>query len=459
MSYRTKLGGLACGFLLLLVRQAAAQSEENVYVPAVRDVQLFAPAELGGYEYTPDRGQGWWGSWEFLHWSLSAPERTVIGAPGFHPQVFDGQSFYLQQSTADTGFIESEFEAGQRVEFGIMDDSVGWMFSGFRMTSNNQDFFGSNVPVAFLPDFNLGVSSLEGFADFAVGSGAEPNDPPPGDGIDDDLNGNNIYGRDGEDLGTDDGSGGFDLPFDGVPDEVAPTDFGDLATFPVSFAHLHARTHSTLWGLEVMCGRRLIHFKKGGVLEMYAGVRYLNFEDDFTVTGTGEESLPADDTDTTLDPVRLGILDNSQWFTSAMNNIVGPQLALRWYRRTGRWTWSTEGRFVAGCNFQSISQQGYLADRAVTGGVNAPLNLQPISFYHEYNDEVWAPVGELRFETSYQLFRSVALTAGWTGLFADSIARSSNMVSYSMPAMGILSAQNEQDIFVNGFNCGIEINR
>ena len=37
--------------------------------------------------------------------------------------------------------------------------------------------------------------------------------------------------------------------------------------------------------------------------------------------------------------------------------MVGPQIGLRWFKKQGRWMFTTEGRFLAGMNCQNISQQ------------------------------------------------------------------------------------------------------
>jgi hypothetical protein len=60
---------------------------------------------------------------------------------------------------------------------------------------------------------------------------------------------------------------------------------------------------------------------------------------------------------------------------------------------------------------------------------------------------------------AYQLFRSVQLHAGWTGIATDGIARSSNMINYTLPSMGINLEKNEQDLFIHGLNIGLTINR
>jgi len=42
---------------------------------------------------------------------------------------------------------------------------------------------------------------------------------------------------------------------------------------------------------------------------------------------------------------------------------------------------------------------------------------------------------------------------------SDGIARSSNMINYTLPMMGINLDNNRQDLFIHGLNVGITINR
>jgi hypothetical protein len=60
---------------------------------------------------------------------------------------------------------------------------------------------------------------------------------------------------------------------------------------------------------------------------------------------------------------------------------------------------------------------------------------------------------------TYQIFRNIQATVGWTGLVAGGIARSPNTVSYTLPDLGILNTGNRQVLFIQGINFGFNINR
>jgi hypothetical protein len=85
----------------------------------------------------------------------------------------------------------------------------------------------------------------------------------------------------------------------------------------------------------------------------------------------------------------------------------------------------------------------------------------PTGFHSSYNPVTFAPFGELRANLGYQLFSSVAVNVGWTGVFASGIARSSDMVNYTLPSMGILhdGSHNKQFLIMNGITLGLQWNR
>jgi hypothetical protein len=131
---------------------------------------------------------------------------------------------------------------------------------------------------------------------------------------------------------------------------------------------------------------------------------------------------------------------------------------------------------LAGANFQSVRQVGTIADRARANlGApidqqqqqagnpsrvnNAPLNLFPTGFSHAFHATEFAPLVEMRWDLSYQVWRSVALNVGWTGIWMDGLARPANMIDYTLLDMGIIDNHNQQDAFIQGLTFGVEINR
>ena len=157
------------------------------------------------------------------------------------------------------------------------------------------------------------------------------------------------------------------------------------------------------WSVELMHVYRTHQLHGGGFLEMSIGGRYLQFDDKITL---------------------LGI--------EAQNHIVGPQAGIRWFKKQGRWTLSTEGRFLSGLNVQNI-------------------RLDP-EFANIYE---WSPLAEFRASATYQFTRAVSFKVGWSGIYMDGLARSPAMIDNGQ----ISTIQNRQDTFTHGLTLGISVNR
>lgn len=420
---------LACGLALLLTPAAAAQEIE---------FQPFAPADLSPYGSGPPPNEGFFFTFDLLHWSISAPSQTTIGAPGLTRTVWDGGFLREETNSLTTGELSADFTSGQRFEVGFVRDRGGWLFGAFNLTSQTQRINRSHASVVFEdPPFGpLGLERLMGFIDI------------DGDGFDDDINFNSIFGRDGIDT---------DVPPDGEPDQPFATDFGDIVRLPVRFDDLQIRNRTQFHGVELMHVHRFPQTRKGAVWEMYFGARYLEFHDRFQVWGFGREPLEDDDDEVIGLPTT--ILADSRWNTSSRNNIVGPQIGVHWHQRTGRFLWNIDARYMAGANFQGITQGGTIGSELEPGPANAPLSFGRTTFNHSVHEREFSNIVDLRLNMAYQLTRAVSLRVGWTGMYMDGIARASNMIRYQLPDMGIRTDQNRQDVFVHGVNFGVEVNR
>src|SRR5262245_39290395 len=125
---------VAWGVQLLVVSASWAQIESQPasdYLPegVVEDAQIFDQADLSLYGNGPRRPEGLFGSWERLYWATNVPENTTIGREGFNPITFDGAGFATQPNSLDLGFIAATLEGGSRIEFGLIQNNKGWMFS------------------------------------------------------------------------------------------------------------------------------------------------------------------------------------------------------------------------------------------------------------------------------------------------------------------------------------------
>ncbi|HEV3004928.1 MAG TPA: hypothetical protein VGX78_10730 [Pirellulales bacterium] len=508
---RTKLW-LGLALQLLVATVASAQElKENEWLPYFKDTQIGAPADLSRYGNGPKRKRGYFATAELLYWAISPPERTLVGKEGYTPLVGQGANFgfptlpttgtttttttatpgfltvnfFTQPATLDTGFINPVLGPGQRYQLGyINDEGQGWMVGTIVLQSQTSQTVVSNAGVPIFAPFVNGVNPLEGFI-------------PGPNGVAFDVNGNHIFGPNGQDLGTPNPNPppAFIPPFDGKPDVPAPTDFGDLVQFPVIFHSLTVKQTSRLWGIEVMhlwqLPQRPVNRPGLGTWEAMAGVRYLRFRDNFFVEGFPDiqtqvnASTTGSGTSTgSANRISDGVLGHSAWNQTADNNLIGPQIGLRWSAGKGRLTFNTEARGLAAANFLAERLTGFYGKQPsfVTQspiGVNptgtgtgtttgttfpqvlpgSPVGLVPQSFVHTRFATQFAPVGELRLNLQYQAYRSIAVQAGWTGLFMGGIGRSANAIDWSLPSFGILNDHSRQFMLVQGLNIGVVINR
>ena len=225
---------------------------------------------------------------------------------------------------------------------------------------------------------------------------------------------------------------------------------------PVTFYGVNTENAIDTWGVEANYLHRFMTDHCGGTVELLLGVRYYEFNDNFNVF-----TAPDDGTHTV--PSFLG---GSYWLTQACNHVVGPQIGLRWFRKEGRWMFTTEGRFFAGFNMQNVTQQVDMGPNLNPGpnpdGSYTPFQPETMAHTTASHSEytcVFAPAVELRVEGRYQITRAISFHAGWTGMWMNGVARASDSILYQVPAMGIDLSDNRQNLFVNGLTLGFDVNR
>ncbi len=206
-----------------------------------------------------------------------------------------------------------------------------------------------------------------------------------------------------------------------------------------------ARNELDTWGIELEYLRRSHPLHNGGMIEVFGGVRYLEFNERFSVTANRATAGDDDEDGPTLD---------RNWSTSSQNHLIGPQLGLRWFRQWSRWQASSEIRYFAGFNSQNFHQQGQI-------DVLDNLVISRGSFNSVEYDSEFCHTVELRIELKYQVTRAIFFKVGWTGMWMDRIARAPNMVSYDDPINGVAinPLRHQEDVFLNGLNIGVTLNR
>ncbi len=132
-----------------------------------------------------------------------------------------------------------------------------------------------------------------------------------------------------------------------------------LRDLPVTFDDLIAESRVETWGIEWMYTYRLHSNPRGGLFEIYVGARYLEFQDMLSITGQNDVNDEDDDDEEPLVFAGPGSsLADSDWFTDAENNIVGPQVGLRWFRTSDRWTLDASGRSLPVSTTRTSTRRG-----------------------------------------------------------------------------------------------------
>jgi hypothetical protein len=377
-------------------------------------LQLFAPVETAPYGRGPQPNEGYFFVWDGLNWYTSSPNVATVGFEGLTRTVFYGphpideqdllSDAVIQSNSLNTSALRTLRTSGDRFELGRVRGQHGWMVSTFHLKPQTQFLYGSDVIMTFVDDeFGpLGKKLLEG-----------------------------IVGDDGEEPAVD-----------------------IIRDLPLTFEDVKIRNSVTTWSVELMYIHRSKQRHNGGFFEWFGGVRYMELNEKFDVDAKGTPAGEAEEGEV------VSILADSAWYTQADNHIIGPQVGLRWFRKRGRLMLSTEGRFFAGYNSQTVRQHGVLGDKLTPPGEEfEPSVMGPTYFNSVLHIEEWSPCAELRADLRFQVTRSVSLRAGWTGTWVDGIARPSAMVNYEVAYMGINGAGNHQDVFINGLTLGIDVNR
>mgnify|MGYP000989729947 CR=1 FL=1 len=402
------------GMLLLLLAAPALGQGPGGF-------QIFGNADMSTYGGPQKPNEGYFFQFHGLYWSITPGITHEIGYPGsrtvfvgIHPTgPFDTASdVRIQTNTLDTSLFNNQFRVGNRIEFGRIEDRDGWFVSVFQLRDESQGLTASSAEMVF-------------------------NDP--------------AFGPFGERLlyGNVNNDGSTEPPY-------SPPVFRDL---PVTFYNVLLEKKIDTWGVEASYLHRFITRRAGGTVELFLGARYFEFNEHFWVN-TGE-----DPGETTI-PSFLG---GSNWNTDAENHIVGPQIGLRWFKKRGRWTISTEGRFMAGLNRQNLHQQVNMGPKLDPGPISTddgiyyppfePKAMGPTNASHSAYANEWAPMVELRVEGRFQITRSISFHAGWSGMWVDGVARATSIIDYTVPAMGFDLANNREDVFLNGLTIGFDVNR
>jgi hypothetical protein len=469
------------------------------------DLQMFAPLELDLDNSTEDQWSGYFFNYNKLFWSYSG-ERVTVGDPNV---VVFAEEIYLANPFDESAQLRPDayqirngltdvpphagFAFGDRYELGYRDQDYGWMigvlvgpelnqteFHGFaRIEDIDGDLVIDNgLPPIIDDDFTDGTDTvprsgpvqdvrafgfgsvpvnfqappgyMQGFRDYLqnawgaqagthfgtlmyVGSyGAVAQEPAPGD---DPL-------RLADDLDEDGIPGAFAVVDPVTGEAVLVTDFDDLHVFNIFFDSVTVHNTTETNGVEAMWSHVLTngHYMakhQNNHVTLSWGARFLRMYDEFRVDALGS------------------VLHDAFWDTSFTNQIVGPQVGLRWVNRRQRWTLEANGRFMFGYNTADWDQLGLIGEGMVPGALNQLLFGRPTAFSHGLQEREFSPVAEMRLQTTYHITSGFSIKAGYTGMFVGNIRRAAPSVLYALPDMGYLDA-GTQDLLVNGLDLGVE---
>lgn len=459
MSARSNILGVVAAILAGLIGTAEAQVWQPFGPVDYRhDFAPFETFDIKNMSSAPDPQEGFFFTFEKLSWSVQG-EHNTIGNPDavvFFPDVLPGVDSPRVFNGLTDSAPEATFGWGERYEFGYVNDHHGWAVSvldGPDVTDSEvygfideifEDPLNDDATVVLHPHPSAGnvVILFEAVPELLTGF-----------------------------LFVDsDGDGETDLQVDVNQDGVLTLE--DSIVFLTSFDRVTARNHTELDGVEVMKTYRFKPTHRGSVVEFSFGARYLRVHDQFRVDAHGgilnDLNLPLDGAAPVDDRT-------SFWDTTIDNHIVGPQVALRWSKRRGRFTYSAGGRFTFGYNVQDHDQVGQIGTAldygqegtiiqavppagAGIGYDGQPMLMSNTAIRHGKQEQDFSPLVEFRTEVNYHLTQDFALKLGFNATFMDNIRRASPSVAYVLPNMGFRDA-GTQEFFTAGVNFGAEFNR
>ncbi len=237
-----------------------------------------------------------------------------------------------------------------------------------------------------------------------------------------------------------------DLNNNGILNEIGPVPIGDQIRMGVVYDDATITNSTRVSGVQLSAIRRKAPLHGGAVAEMTLGARFLNLDDRFSFQGRGS------------------VLADTLVNNMALNRVIGPEFGIRIAKQSRRWSTVISGRFMAGANFMSSRQTGYIGDHLTTSAIpNAgntpgiPLGFGGNEFVNTLRTERFSPTGELRVQGSFNLTRAIRLQAAWEGTVVGGITRSANTNVWSLPSMGLLN--RSEDIFMHGVTFGLMVNR
>ncbi len=351
-------------------------------------------------------------SYDRVFFLMTPPRATTVGDPNTTYVVpHDAGGTVTLSSTLDTSWIDPNGDWGDRFQFGWSDGQTGWMMNV--LNARQRETLSSDGALIVFSDPQ---SLIVGFRDSNT------------DGIDDDLDGDGIFGGDGQDT---------TVPLDGTIDGPAPVDADDLLQFLPQFTQFDQYATTTLTGVEAMAFFTQPGPADIGMLDFFGGVRYLRVRDNYRAVGFG------------------GVLDTSFWDSNVDNHLIGPQVGARWSHRYSFVSLVAEVRGMSAYNRQHARFLGQIASEHESG--DRPTHLYANSFNSSFERQEFSPLTEWRAELLLELVDGLSMRFGYTGMYMGGISRAAPKVDYTLPSMGFTSRENDTSLFANGLSLGVQL--
>ena len=366
-----------------------------------------------------------YGRYDFLVLGLTESDGVPVGDPaqegtGFIVDGNPGGTPVEIRNTFFTDIANSEAATGHRYEFGYMQGNRRGFVSIIDTYNHVERFVEAPDPTSAdaLVLFNDPNGLLLGYVDFEL------------DGLDDDFDGDGVFGRDG-----------IDTTGNGIPDTPAPEDFDDRVPWLANFASANMRTNTRLRGVELMWGQEHPLDGQNTGYELLYGVRYLDVADYFGVVGSG------------------GNFDGTTVNTSTHNNIFGPQIGARVFRHWDLFSLTAEARFTPGINFQRANLRGSVAPnfQPNNNGRNEPIGLTPAGSVVSDDSTEFSPIGELRVESAFHPVNWMQVRLGYNFFATGGIGRAAPRVQYTLPGLGLNENSTSEEFFGHAFMFGVDI--
>ena len=233
--------------------------------------------------------EGYFFQFDALWWAVLPPNVTQIGYPNLTREVYYGPTVTpipnpgstganpifvpptitqeaTQSNTLDTSSIPTQFSIGNRFEFGRVEDCNGWLCSIYQIRDQEQDFTFASANMVF-QDEPFGPASMQHLQGPLSATGPSGNLP--------------------------------------------------VTVFNIGMDH-----SVSTWGVELVYLHRFRTCHEGSTFEVFAGPRYLQFDDTFGITLGTAPALTVPD-----------YLAGTSWTNSAQNHIISGELGARWFKK------------------------------------------------------------------------------------------------------------------------------